>query len=67
MKYCKVEINELGWFNNHFIILSQFLTMHKYIYITISINAKKDKSKSINIAKKWNQWYIKIDSKVLIC
>ena len=26
---------------------------------------KEAKSKSINIAKKWNQWYIKTDSKLL--
>ena len=32
-----------------------------------SINAKKFKSKSINIANKWKQWCIKTDSKLLIC
>ena len=32
-----------------------------------SINAKIARSKSINIANKWKQWYIKIDSKLLIC
>ena len=32
-----------------------------------SINAKKSKRKNINIANKWNQWYIKTDSKLLIC
>ena len=31
-----------------------------------SINAKKAKSESINIAKKWKQWYTKTDSKQLI-
>ena len=33
----------------------------------ISINAKKAKIKSINIDKKCKQWYIKTDSKLLIC
>ena len=63
MKYCKVEIHELSWFNHLFIILSQYLTMHRTGKIR-SINAKKAKSKSINIAKKWKQWYIKTDSKL---
>ena len=31
------------------------------------INAKKAKSKIVNIAKKWKQWYVKTDSKILIC
>ena len=33
----------------------------------VSINVKKAKIKIINIAKKWNKWYINIDSKLLIC
>ena len=32
----------------------------------ISINANKAKIKSISIAKKWKQWYIKTDIKLLI-
>ena len=32
-----------------------------------SINATKYISKSINIAQKWSQWYIKTDSNLLIC
>ena len=58
MKYWEVEIHELIWFNHYFIILSQFVTMHKKAKL-ININAKKAKSKSIHIAKKWKQWYIK--------
>ena len=34
---------------------------------TRSINAKKAKNKNINISKKWKKWYIKTDSKLLIC
>ena len=29
MKYCKVQVHELGWFNHYFIILLQFITMPK--------------------------------------
>ena len=32
-----------------------------------SIYSMKARSKNIKIAKKWNQWYIKEDSKILIC
>ena len=66
MKHCKVEINDLSWFNHLFIILSLFLTIPKKAKI-ISINAKKAKSKSIKISEQWKQWYIKIDSNLLIC
>ena len=59
-----MQIYELSWFNHYFIILSQFSTMPKKAKIR-SINAKKDKSKSIKLANKWNQWYIKTDSKLL--
>ena len=55
MKYCKVEIHKLSWFNRSFIILSQLLTMPKKAKI-ISINAKKSKTKIIKIARKWEQW-----------
>ena len=66
MKYCKVEIHELSWFNHSFIILSQFLTNPVKTKIR-SINAKKDKNKSINVARKWKKWHIKSDSKLLVC
>ena len=33
----------------------------------VSINARKAKSKIINIENKWKQWYIKTDNKLLIC
>ena len=52
MKYCKVQIHELGWFNHSFIIFSPFLTM-----------PKKAKIGSINISKKWKTWYTKSESK----
>ena len=66
MKYCKVEFYELSWFNQKFIILSQFLTMPKKDKI-INIYARKDKIKIINISKKCKQWYIKTYSNLLIC
>ena len=47
-------------------MISQFLTIPKRDTIR-SINAKKAKSKIINIENKWEQWYIKTDSKLLIC
>ena len=65
MKYCKVEIHELSWFNHWFIILYFFLTVPKEAKI-ISINANKAKSKSMNIENKRKQWYIKTDSNLLI-
>ena len=43
-----------------------FSTMPKKSRIR-SINAKKFKIKSINIANKWKQRYIKTDSTLLIC
>ena len=66
VKYCKVGIHELSWFNQLFIILSQFLTIPKKAKIRI-IDAKKAKSKNINITNKCKQWYIKTESKLLIC
>ena len=46
-------IESLSCFNPYFLIFSSFLNV-----------PKKAKSKSINLAKKW---YIKADSKILIC
>ena len=46
----------LSCFNAYFLIFSWFLN-----------TAKKAKTKSINMTKKWKQWYIKTDSKLLIC
>ena len=66
MKYCRVVIHKLSRFNHLFIILSQFLTNPVKTKIR-SINAKKDNNKSINVARKWKKWYIKLDSKVLVC
>ena len=37
MKYCKVEIHELSWFNHQFIILSQFLTIPKKLKLEASM------------------------------
>ena len=50
IKYCKMEIYELICFNHSLMILSQFLTMTKKAKIR-SINANKDKSKSINLQR----------------
>ena len=55
MKYCKVQIHELSWFNHSFIILSPFLTM-----------PKKDKIISINVSRNWKHWIIKTESKTSI-
>ena len=52
MKYCKVQIHELSWFNQEFIIHSQFLTI-----------PKKAKIRSINVSRKWKHWHIKTESK----
>ena len=66
LKHRKVQIhlmviiyfpkNTFSCFNDYFLILSSFLNM-----------PKKAKGKSINMTKKWKQWYIKTDSKLLIC
>ena len=56
VKYCKVQIsNELSSFYHLFLILSQLLTM-----------PKKGNTKSINVPKKWKQWYIMNKSKTSI-
>ena len=49
-------------------ILKSFSCFNPYFRI-FSLFKKipdKDKSKSINISKKWNQWYIKTESKLLL-
>ena len=56
VKYCRVQIgNEISCFNHQIIILSQLLTM-----------PKKGKLKTINVPKKWKQWYIMNRSKISI-
>ena len=51
-----VILKSLSCFNTYFLILSKKIDMSKIA-----------KSKSINIVNKWKQWYIKPESKLLIC
>ena len=48
-------LKSLICFNPYFLIFSQSLKM-----------PKRDKSKSINIANKWKNWYIKTDRKLFV-
>ena len=55
LKYCKVQIHKLSWFNHSFNIFFKNLTM-----------PKKAESRSSNVSRKWNTWDIKSESKTYI-